>query len=329
MQYDQPRRHFIALLAGVAVWPPTAWAQQPEKPVIGFLSSFSANPRFAGAFKQGLKELGFVEGQNVLIEYRYAEGHYDRLPALADDLVHQRVTVIFATGSNAPAIAAKGKTSTIPIIFATGGGDPVKAGLVASINRPGGNVTGISIITTMLIPKRFDLLHKLVPHAKIIGVLVNPNYPDAELQLRELRETAAVSKQTIKIADAHSESDLDRAFAGLVQERVDALFTTNDPLFNSLRNQIVARAAKYAIPATYHLRDFCAAGGLMSYGADFADAYRQSGNYVARTLKGERPADLPVIQSAKFELVINLKTANALGLEIPPQLLALADEVID
>jgi putative ABC transport system substrate-binding protein len=323
------RREFITLLGGAAASPLTARAQQPEKLVIGFLSSFSANPRFAAAFKQGLKEVGFIEGQNVLIEYRYAEGHYDRLPGLAEELVRQRVGVIFATGSNAPAIAAKGATSTIPIVFATGGGDPVKAGLVGSINRPGGNVTGISIITTTLIPKRFDLLHQLLPQAKIIGVLVNPNYPDAEFQLRELRETAALTKQTITIADARSEGDLDRAFAELVKERVDALFTTNDPLFNSLRNQIVARAAKYAIPATYHLRDFCAAGGLMSYGADFADAYRQSGNYVGRTLKGEWAAELPVIQSNKFELVINLKTANALGLEIPPQLLALADEVIE
>jgi putative ABC transport system substrate-binding protein len=323
------RREFITLLGGAATWPLAVRAQQPTRPVIGFLSSFSPNARFAAAFNQGLKELGFIEGQNVTIEYRYAEGRYDRLPALADDLVRRRVTVIFATGSNAPALAAKAATSTTPIVFASGGGDPVGAGLVASINRPGGNLTGISITTTALTRKRFELLHQLIPKAKIIGVLVNPNYPDSEVQLRELHEAAGLTKETVVIAEARSEGELDHAFTAVVQQRADALFTTNDPLFISLRNQIVERAAQYSIPATYHVRDFCVSGGLMSYGADFADAYRQSGNYVGRTLKGERPTDLPVIQSAKFELIINLKTAKALGIEIPPQLLALADEVIE
>ena len=324
------RREFITLLGGAAAsWSVEALAQQPTRRVIGFLSSFSPNARFAAAFKKGLKELRFIEGQNVTIEYRYAGGQYDQLPALAGDLVHQAVAVIFATGSNAPALAAKAATSTTPIVFASGGDDPVKAGLVASINRPGGNLTGISVTTTALTAKRFELLHQIVPQAKIIGVLVNTNYPDSEVQLRELHEAAGLTKETIVIAEARSEGELDHAFTALVQQRADALFTTNDPLFMSLRNQIVTRAAQYSIPATYHVRDFCVSGGLMSYGADFADAYRQSGNYVGRTLKGERPTDLPVIQSAKFELIINLKTAKVLGIEIPPQLLALADEVIE
>jgi putative tryptophan/tyrosine transport system substrate-binding protein len=323
------RREFITLVGGVAAWPLAVHAQQPTKPVIGFLASFSANARFVAAFNQGLKELGFIEGQNVLTEYRYAGGHYDQLPALAADLVRRQVTAIFATGSDGPGLAAKAATSTIPIVFASGGGDPVQGGLVASLNRPGGNVTGISVITTALLPKRFEQLHQLVPKAKVIGVLVNPNYPDASFQIRELQEAASTSKQTITIASASTESDLVAAFATLVQQGAKALFTANDPFFLSLRNQIVALAERYAIPAAYHARDFVTAGGLMSYSADFADAYRQSGNYVGRILKGERPADLPVVQSTKFELVLNLKMAKMLRLEIPPQLLALADEVIE
>jgi len=322
------RREFITLVGSATVaWPLAAVAQQPAMPVIGFLSSFSSNARFAAAFNQGLKEVGFIEGQNLAIEYRYAEGRYDRLPALAQELVRERVTAIFATGSNAPALAAKAATNTIPIVFASGGGDPVNAGLVVSINRPGGNLTGISITTTALTRKRFELLHQLSPQAKIIGVLVNPTYPDSEVQLRELHEAAWLTKETIVIAEARSEAELDHAFTALIQQRADALFTANDPLFISLRNQIVRLAARHAMPATYHARDFCTAGGLMSYGADFVEGYRQSGNYVGRILKGERPADLPVIQSAKFELVINLNTARALRLDLPPQLLALADEV--
>jgi putative ABC transport system substrate-binding protein len=324
------RREFITLIGGAAaMWPIAARAQQSAMPVIGFLSSFSPNPRFSAAFNQGLKEIGFLESQNVRTEYRYAEGHYDQLPRLADELVRQQVTAIFATGSDAPAKAAKAVTDTIPIVFASGGGDPVKAGLVASINRPGGNVTGISIIMTSLLPKRFELLHQLVPRAKVIGVLVNPNYPDANFQIRELQDAASMSKQTITVAGAGTEGNLDAAFATLVQQGAEALFTANDPFFLSLRNQIVALAEHFAIPAMYHARDFVTAGGLMSYNADTAEAYRQSGNYVGRILKGERTVDLPVIQSAKFELVINLKTAKALRLDLPPQLLALADEVIE
>jgi putative ABC transport system substrate-binding protein len=323
------RREFITLLGGAAVWPLAARGQQPEVPKIGFLSSFSANARFNAAFKQGMKELGFVEGQNLVIEYRYAEGHYDQLPALAADLIRQQVAVIFASGSNGPGLAAKAATATIPIVFASGGGDPVQSGLVASLSRPGGNVTGVSIIFTELLAKRFELLHQLVPKAETIGVLVNPNYADADLQIHELLDAAASIQRKITVANAATEGDLDAAFAMLVQHGADALFTTNDPYFTSLRTQIVALAARYALPAAYHARDFPAAGGLVSYGPDVADAFRQCGNYVGRILKGARPADLPVVQPTKFELVINLKTAKALGLEVPPPLLATADEVIE
>jgi putative ABC transport system substrate-binding protein len=264
-----------------------------------------------------MKELGFVESQNFLIEYRYAEGHYDQLPALAADLIRQQVAVIFASGSNGPGLAAKAATSTIPIVFASGGGDPVQAGLVAGLNRPGGNVTGVSIIFTELVAKRFELLHQLVPKAETIGVLVNPNYPDADLQIRELRDAAASIQKKITVANAGTEGDLDAAFAMLVQHGANAVFTSNDPYFTSLRNQIVALAARYALP------------GLMSYGADVADAFRRCGNYIGRILKGERPADLPVMQPTKFELIVNLKTAKALGLDVPATVLARADEVIE
>jgi putative ABC transport system substrate-binding protein len=311
------RREFITLLGGAAVWPLAARGQQPEVPKIGFLSSFSANARFNAAFKQGMKELGFVEGQNLVIEYRYAEGHYDQLPALAADLIRQQVAVIFASGSNGPGLAAKAATSTIPIVFASGGGDPVQAGLVAGLDRPGGNVTGVSIIFTELVAKRFELLHQLVPKAETIGVLVNPNYPDADLQIRELRDAAASIQKKITVANAGTEGDLDAAFAMLVQHGANAVFTSNDPYFTSLRNQIVALAARYALP------------GLMSYGADVADAFRRCGNYIGRILKGERPADLPVMQPTKFELIVNLKTAKALGLDVPATVLARADEVIE
>jgi putative ABC transport system substrate-binding protein len=324
------RRDFITLLGGAAAaWPLAARAQPLGMPVVGFLSSFSPNARFNAAFEQGMKELGFVEGQNFVIEYRYAEGHYDQLPALAQELVSRQVAVIFATGSNGPALAAKAATSAIPIVFASGGGDPVQNGLVASLSRPGGNVTGVSIIFTALLAKRFELLHQLVPKAKTIGVLVNPKYPDAALQIRELQDAAASIQLKITVASASTEGDLDAAFAAFVQHGADALFTSNDPYFTSLRNQIVALAARHSLPAAYHARDFTTAGGLMSYGADVAEAFRQCGGYVARILKGQRPADLPVMLSSKFELILNLTTAKTLRLNIPPTLLALADEVIE
>jgi putative tryptophan/tyrosine transport system substrate-binding protein len=324
------RRDFITGIAGSAIgWPAAARAQQSGIPVIGMLSSFSANARFNAGFKQGIKELGLNDGQDYVIEYRYAEGHYDQLPTLAQELVDRRVAVIFATGSNGPALAAKAATSTIPIVFASGGGDPVQNGLVTSLSRPGGNVTGVSIIFTALLAKRIELLKQLVPKAEIIGVLVNPNYPDADLQIRELQEAAASIQRKITVANAGAEKELKPAFETLVKNGAGAVFTSNDPYFTSLRSQIVLLAARYALPGGYHARDFVSAGGLMSYGADVAEAFRQCGNYAARILKGEQPADLPVMQSAKFELVLNLKTAKALGLDIPANVLALADEVIE
>jgi putative ABC transport system substrate-binding protein len=327
-----PRRDFIALLAGAAapmLRPFAARAQQGAMPVIGYLSSFSPVARYEAAFHQSLKERGFIAGQNVVIEYRYAEGHYDQLPALAADLVRRQVAVVAASGGSAPGRAAKAATAKIPIVFASGSTDPVKDGLVASLNRPGGNVTGVSVITTALGPKRFELLHQLVPTAAAVGVLVNPNYADADIQMREIQDAASAMKQTIDVASAGTEAEIDAAVATLVQRGAKALFVANDPYFTSRRNQIVALAARYAVPAMYQSRDFSEAGGLVSYGADFGEAYRQSGLYVGRILKGEKPADLPVVRPTKFEFVINLKTAKTLGLDIPPNLLALADEVIE
>jgi putative ABC transport system substrate-binding protein len=324
------RREFVAGLGGTAVaWPLAARAQQASMPVVGFLSSFSPNAGFDAAFHQGLKEIGFIDGQNYAIEYRYAEGHYDRLPALAADLVRRRVAVIFAVGGSAPGLAAKAATTKIPIVFGSGGDDPVKDGLVASLNRPGENVTGVSVITTELASKRYELLHLLVPKVEVIGVLINPNYHDANLQTQEIQQAANTMNQTVNVANARSEGDIDAAFVALVQRGAGALFVANDPFFASRRNQIVALAARYAIPAMYFARDYPDVGGLMSYGADFTEAFRQEGIYVGRILKGEKPADLPVLRPTKFELVINLKTAKALSLAIPPNLLALADEVIE
>jgi putative tryptophan/tyrosine transport system substrate-binding protein len=324
------RREFIRMIAGLATtWPFAARAQQQVTPVIGYLSSFSPNARFYAGFTQGLKESGLTEGPDYSIEYRYAEGRYDLLPTLAQELVGRRVAVIFATGSNGPALTAKAATSTIPIVFASGGGDPVQNGLVTSLSRPGGNVTGVSIIFTALLAKRLELLKQLVPNAETIGVLVNASYPDSELQIREVHEAAASIQRKITVASAGSENDLEPAFATLVKNGARAIFTGNDPYFTSLRKPIVALAARYALPGAYHARDFVLAGGMMSYGADVAEAFRQCGTYVARILKGAQPADLPVMQSSKFELVLNLKTAKALNIDIPPNVLALADEVIE
>ena len=325
------RRRFISALgcAG-AMWPLAARAQQPALPVIGFVTSIAA--AFAGpyltAFRGGLKEAGFVEGQNVAIEYRYAEGHYDRLPALAGDLVGRNVDVIVATASSAPGLAAKAATTTIPIVFSTGG-DPVKDGLVSSLNRPGGNVTGIFVLLTAVEGKRLGILRQMVPTAALIAVLLNPTDPAFDRQLKDLNEAAGAVGQKLQILRASSEQEIEAAFAAAAQSRVGAMLVGADAFFSNRRDQLVALEAHYAIPTIFHLRDFPAIGGLMSYGTSLPAAYRLTGSYAGQILKGARPADLPVQQSTTFEFVINLKTAKALGIEVPPGMLSIADEVIE
>jgi putative ABC transport system substrate-binding protein len=325
------RREFVTLLSGAAsTWPLVARAQQRAMPVIGLLSSLNENGYgvYLEAFRQGLGETGFNEGRNVQIEYRFAEGQYDRLPGLAADLVGRRVSVIFAAGGNPPAQAAKSATNTIPIVFVSGG-DPVAGRIVPSFSRPGGNVTGISWFSTELTTKRLELLHRLAIDSGAIGALVNPTYEDAEFQLRELEQAGAAIKQTIKIVRASTVQELDAAFASLVQQGVAALTVANDPFFAGHRDQIVTLASRYTVPTIYFLREFTAAGGLMSYGASLTEANRQGGVYVGKVLKGAKPADLPVWRPTKFELAINLKTAKTLGLVIPPSVLSVADEVIE
>jgi putative tryptophan/tyrosine transport system substrate-binding protein len=321
------RRAFIAALAGAAVWPLAARTQQPPIPVIGLLNSLSADWPFGVAFRQGLKEMGYVEGQNVVIEYRWAEGHYDRLPELAADLVRRQVAVIAATGGDPSALAAKAATTTIPIVFNVAE-DPVKAGLVTSLNRPGGNMTGVSLLTGALEGK-LELLHELVPGAAVIAVLLNPNFMEAGTQSRIVDTAARTLNRQIQILNVSNDRDIDVAFTGMDQQRAGALLVASDPFFFIRREQLVALAARHAVPTIYFVREFVMAGGLMSYGTNFADLYRQLGVYAGRILKGEKPADLPIVQPTKFELVINLKTAKALGLEVPQSLLARADEVIE
>jgi putative tryptophan/tyrosine transport system substrate-binding protein len=322
------RREFIVALGGAAAWPLAASAQQPPIPVIGFLNSLSSDWPYLAAFREGLKEIGYVEGQNVAIEYRWAEGHYDRLPGLAADLVRRQVALIAATGGDPSALAAKSATTTIPIVFNVAE-DPVKAGLVTSLNRPGGNMTGVSMLTAAMDEKRLELLHELVPRAAVIVVLVNPNFSEAGTESRIVDAAARVLNRQIQILNASNDRDIDVAFAALAQQHVGALLVASDPFFFTRREQLVALAARHAIPTIYFVREFVVAGGLMSYGANFATLYRQLGVYAGRIIRGEKPADLPVVQPTKFEFVINLKTAKSLGLAIPPSLLALADEVIE
>jgi putative ABC transport system substrate-binding protein len=325
------RRDLLALLSGAAVSRPVAGrAQQQAIPVIGVLDSTSAGSRvpYLAAFRQGLSETGYVEGQNVAIEYRWAEGRFDRLPGLTADLVDRKVDVIFTSGGIPSALAAKRATSTIPIVFEAGI-DPVAAGLVASLARPGGNVTGFSILALALTPKRLELLSELVPQADVFAVLINPTNTAEEAVVRDVQEAARAKGLRLHFLKASTEGEIEAVFATLVQLHAGALLVSTDPFFTSRREEIVALAARHAVPAIYWLRDFAAAGGLISYGPSLTAAYREAGIYAGRILKGEKPADLPVQQPSKFELVINLKTAKALGLTVPQSLLARADEVIE
>ena len=330
--FDMRRREFITLLGGAAVaWPIKAWAQQAAMmPVIGLLNSASPGP-FAlllAAFHQGLKDGGYVEGRNVTIEYRWAEGHYDRLPALAEDLVRRQVTVIAATGGTVTARAAKTATTTIPVLF-IGGADPVGEGLVSSFNRPGGNVTGVSTYTSELGPKRLELLRELVPKATKIAMLVNSENIADRQDAQDMEAAMQAAGLLLLTLGARVETEFESAFVSASQQGVQALLVSADPFFNSRHAQLVALAARYAVPAAYPWSEYAKAGGLMSYGASLPGAYRQIGQYVTRILKGDKPAELPVQNPTKFDLLINLKTAKALGIEIPPTLLARADEVIE
>jgi len=323
------RRQFITLIGGAAAWPLAARAQQPAMPVIGYLSARSPEDttHLVEAFRRGLKETGFIDGQNVTVEYRWALGQYDRLPAMAAEFARRPVAIIVATGGDPAALAAKAASSTIPIVFVTG--DPVKAGLVASYSRPGGNATGINLLTTTMEPKRVGILHDLMPQASTIAVLVDPRFPTAGMQSRDIDEAAhAIGIQT-EVFHASTDSEINAAFQSIAQRRLPALLVAGAPFFDTRRGNPIALTAQHKLPTIYQFREYAVDGGLMSYGVSITDAYRQVGAYVGRILKGEKPADLPVLQPTKFELVINLKTARAIGVNISGDLLSLADEVIE
>jgi len=330
MQFDRmKRRDFITLLGGAAAWPLAARAQQPAMPVVGFLSSGSpeAFAPYLDAFRLGLEQAGFVEGRNVAIVYRWARGRDDQLPALAAELVERKVGVIAASGEPA-VMAAKAATATTSIIFLIDG-DPVRLGLVAGFHRPGGNLSGVTMLTLALDLQRLALLREALPRAASIAVLINPNFPGSPARMREVQDAARSMVQDLALAPASNEGEIERAFAKFEQRRPDALLVASDPFLDSRRDQIVALAARYVVPAMYERRGFAAAGGLMSYGTQLADLYRKQGAYTALVLKETSPADLPVLQPTRFELVINLKTAKALGLEIPPPFIARADALIE
>jgi putative ABC transport system substrate-binding protein len=324
------RREFITLISSAAMWPLAAGAQQSAMPMIGYLSARSPDEtaHLVEAFRRGLGEQGFVEGQNVTIEYRWALGQYDRLPAMAAELVRRPVTVLTTTGGEPSALAAKAATSTIPIVF-TVGGDPVKLGLVTSYNSPGGNATGVSLLTNPAEPKRIGLLRELVPQATTIGFLLNPTLAQSASQTSDVQEAAHTLNLQVRILPASNDREIESAFESIAPQRIQALAVAADPFFDSRREKIVALAAHHAVPTIYHFREYAVVGGLVSYGTSASDAYRQVGVYTGRVLKGVKPTVLPVVQSVKFELVINLKVAKALDLTIAPSLLALADEVIE
>jgi putative tryptophan/tyrosine transport system substrate-binding protein len=324
------RRQIIAGLGAAAAWPVPARAQLPTMPVVGFLGAPAAPPyaRFADAIRQGLRDAGFIESKNLTIEYRWADGHYDRLPRLADDLLRRHVAVIVPIGGAPATVAAKQATSTIPIVFNMTA-DPVALGVVASLNRPGGNVTGVAIMGVELEPKRLELLHEVAPQAAVIGLLINPSNPQAASQVREVDEAARRLGQQILVLSARDEGELRAVFATLNQQKVGALLIGQDTFFTSQPALLVALAERYQIPTISPWQEQAALGALMSYGASLEDSYRQTGVYAGRVLKGEKPADLPIQRATKFELVINMKTAKALGLTVPSSLLALADEVIE
>jgi putative ABC transport system substrate-binding protein len=325
------RRGFIPFMGGaVMAWPLTARALQPALPTIGYLSTRSPSEAkyVTDAFAQGLNEIGYVEGRNLLIEFRWAELQYDRLPSLASDLVGRQVAAIAAVGGAHSGLAAKAATSTIPIVFVSAG-DPVTFGLVASLNRPDANVTGISMITVALAPKRLELLHELVPAPAVVAMLVNPTSPYVESETKDVMASARALGRQVQVLNASTGTEIDAAFTTLVQQKVGALLVSGDPFFDSQRDRLIVLAARHAIPAIYQWREFPMIGGLMSYGTSILDAYRQSGIYVGKILKGAKPSDLPVMQPTKFEFVINLRTSKALGIEIPAKLLAFADEVIE